>query len=279
MPSETYDTPGPLLLTLAIPAGEIEIETVPGDKTQVDLEALTDSARDLLSESRMELRSRGEGHEVVVDVPSARSGFFISFGRGPDFRLRVTCPPGAELDVQTKSADVRGRGELGRAAVKSASGDVSLAEVRGDARIKTASGDVHLEEVHGTTHVQTASGDLSLERAHGDVQGQLVSGDVWVRDAHGSVGLHTVSGDQRIDAASGSVDLHAVSGDITVGVRRGAKVFVDCTTISGDTSSELELGDSPASAGDDGALIEIRAKTVSGDIQLTRAPASIPAAS
>jgi Putative adhesin len=274
MPSQTYETPGPLRLTLAIPAGEIEVETAPGDRTHVELEALTDAADDLLAETRMELRDRAGGQEVVVEVPTTRSAFFISFGRGPDFRLRVTCPPGAELDVQTKSAYLRARGEFGETAVRTASGDVAVGVVNGDVRVNTASGDVHLEEVYGTTHVKTASGDLALERARGQVSGQLVSGDVWIRDARSSVALKTVSGDQRLDAVmEGAVDLHAVSGDIQIGVRRGSRVFVDCNTISGSTSSELELSDAPVEAGADGPMLEVRANTVSGDVTLVRAAA------
>ena len=280
MLSETYQTPGRVLLNLAIPAGVIEIDTAPGETTQVELDALTDSARELLTHTRVELRERGGGHEVVVEVPTARSGFFISFGRGPDFRLRVTCPPGAELHVQTKSADVRGRGVFGASEVKTASGDINLGEIAGDARVKTASGDVSIEDVHGVTHVQTASGDLAMQRARGEVTGQLVSGDIWIRDALRSVALNTVSGDMRLDAVvEGSIDLTAISGDILVGVRRGSRIFVDCNTISGSTNSELELSDSPSAStegGEPGPQLELRAKPVSGDLSVTRAAAPAP---
>src|SRR5919202_3438424 len=285
MLSETYQTPGHLVLNLGIPACEIEFHTAPGETTRVELETLTDAAQELLTHTRMELRERGNGHEVLVDVPSTRSGFFISFGRGPEFRLRVSCPPGAELDVQTKSADVRGRGVFGSSEIKTASGDIQLDEVQGDVRIKTASGDVSLDDVHGVTHVQTASGDLALQRARGDVHGQLVSGDVWIRDALRSVALNTVSGDMRLDAVvEGSIDLTAISGDILVGIRRGSRIYVDCNTISGTTTSELELSDAPAStpaAGREGGpQVELRAKTVSGDIGVVRAaaPSALPAA-
>jgi hypothetical protein len=281
MLSETYNTPGQLVLTLAVPAGEIHLETSPGETTIVELEALTDSARELLAQTRVELREHGDGHEVLVEVPTTRSAFFISFGRGPDFRLRVTCPPGARLDVQTKSADVHARGVFGSSEVRTASGDIELGEIQGDVRVKTASGDVSLDEIHGTTQVQTASGDLALQRARGEVHGQLVSGDVWIRDAQGSVALNTVSGDMRLEAVmEGSVDLTAISGDILVGVRRGSRIFVDCNTISGSTISELPLADVPAapSPGAESApQLELRAKTVSGDISLTRAAAPTPA--
>ena len=61
MRTETYSTPGPLLLNLEIPAGEIEIETSNTDETHVELEAISknDAVRDLVDNSRIELVKRG----------------------------------------------------------------------------------------------------------------------------------------------------------------------------------------------------------------------------
>jgi DUF4097 and DUF4098 domain-containing protein YvlB len=120
--------------------------------------------------------------------------------------------------------------------------------------------------------VQTASGDVEVGVARGPVNVATASGDVEVGEAYDSVSANTVSGDQRHGAVmQGAVGAHSVSGDIEIGVRRGSKVWLDCNTVSGDTSSELEVkADVPDG---DGPLVEIRAKTVSGDIRITRAPA------
>ena len=90
MRSETYSTPGAVRLNLEIPAGRIEIETSNTDETRVELEALggNEFIRELVESARIELLRRGDGHEVVVEV-KMRHGFWISFGRGPDLRLRV----------------------------------------------------------------------------------------------------------------------------------------------------------------------------------------------
>jgi hypothetical protein len=70
--------------------------------------------------------------------------------------------------------------------------------------------------------------------------------------------------------------LRAISGDVTVGVRTGARVYVDANTISGSTSSEFELSDSPAAApAADAPLVELFVKTVSGDIRIERALAAV----
>ena len=281
MPSWNFDTPGPVRLDLELPFGRIDVDTdESATTTHVDLEGSGD-VQDLIDTAVVESRARGAGHEVRVEV-RRRGGFFISFGHGPDLRLRVTCPAGADLVTRTKSADLRGRGRLGSAEVKTASGDISLDTVAGDVRVKTASGDFALSEAHGTTHVQTASGDVAVQQARGDVTVQAVSGDVWIKDARQSAHVNTVSGDQRIDAVmEGVVETHAVSGDVMVGVRRGSSVYVDANTISGSTSSELDLSDAPVedsddSGSDDGPMVEIRAKSVSGDIAISRAAAPTP---
>jgi DUF4097 and DUF4098 domain-containing protein YvlB len=281
MPSHTFETPGAVRLNLAIPAGRIEIETADVQETHVELEALSDSARELLGETRIDSRERPGGHEVIVEVPQ-RTSFFLGFGRGAEFRLRVACPDGADLDIRTKSADVQARGRYGAVEIKSASGDLSIDEAQ-EVRVKTASGDVALDTVHGVAHVQSASGDLSVQRVGGDATVQLVSGDLWIRDAGASVHANTVSGDHRLDAVvSGSVEVQTVSGDVLVGVRRGSRVYIDANTISGSTNSEFELSDAPAedpgTESDDAPMVELRIKTVSGDVNVVRAaaPAQLP---
>src|SRR5207247_8297223 len=125
--------------------------------------------------------------------------------------------------------------------------------------------------VEGRATAHTASGDVEIGRAGGQVGVHSVSGDVVVRDACGDVTANSVSGDQKLEAVvEGVVKAQSVSGDVEIGVRRGSRVYLDCSTLSGETSSELELtGD----AGDEGPLVELRAKTVSGDITIVRAAA------
>jgi DUF4097 and DUF4098 domain-containing protein YvlB len=285
MRSETYSTPGPLRLNLEIPAGEIEIETGNTDETHVQLEAVAnnDAIRDLVENSRIELVRRGDGHEVIVEA-KARHGIFISISQGPDIRfggpdvrLRITCPHGADLEARTKSADVRARGEYGAVDLKTASGDLQVDKAKGTTRIKTASGDVHIGEVASALEVQSVSGDLEAGAVHGDIRAQLVSGDVHVRDAGGSISTNTVSGDQRFEAVRrGRIELKAISGDVIVGVRAGARVYVDANTVSGATSSEFELSDAPVQTplAEDAPLVELFVKTVSGDVRIERALAA-----
>jgi DUF4097 and DUF4098 domain-containing protein YvlB len=251
---KTFETTGPLSLDIRVASGEVLIEPGLEGRTEVELIGHDDASRQAVEEARVELVDNG--HRVVIDVSPRNTSFFnFVLGRG-GVTCRVRCPERASADVRTKSADVQGRGRFTSVEVQTASGDVSFDEVEQGASAKTASGDVQVGVIGEGGAIHT------------------VSGDAFVGEAGASLAVNTVSGDIRVDAVQqGNVTLGAVSGDIVVGVRRGSRLWVDAQSISGDTDSELELAGTPTS--DEGPLVELRAKTVSGDIRVVRAPAPI----
>jgi len=267
MRRETFETPGELTLAIKIPTGRIEIESVTGTTTEVELDIRGgDEAAELLDDARIELR----GNELVVEVEDRR---WSRLWRRLDIRLKIRAPEGANLNVSTASGDLRGQGRFGWLEAEAASGDIEVDELAGKAIAKTASGDVRLPAIGGSATINAASGDIRLGRVEGEVVAKSASGDVAVGDAGGDVTVSTASGDQRIEAVTvGSVDLKSASGDIRVGIREGSNVWVDARAMSGDLNSEVALGDEPPS-GDDGPLVELRAASMSGDIDVLRAPA------
>jgi len=263
MRRESFHTPGALLLNVRVPSGRIELETVEGEETVVEL----DASPELEEEARIELRPRHDGHEVSV-VIEKRSGFFRGF-RG-DVRVRVTAHPAADVAVSTASADVEGRGSFGALEVNSASGDVAFDQVGGDAQVNSASGDVRVSRVEGGLTVNTASGDLEVGYLGGNGKVRSASGDVQIDEAAGSLKVQTASGDMEVGSVrEGDVNLQTASGDIEVGIKKGSKLWIDARSMSGDTSSELEVGDAPPDGA--GPLVEVRATAMSGDIQVRRA--------
>jgi DUF4097 and DUF4098 domain-containing protein YvlB len=86
--------------------------------------------------------------------------------------------------------------------------------------------------------------------------------------------VNTLSGGIELSAVkSGSVKANTVSGRISLGVVPGTDVWVDLDAKAGTVTSELATGDtSPAPAGG-GTSLEVRARSVSGDIYLHRASA------
>ena len=80
--------------------------------------------------------------------------------------------------------------------------------------------------------------------------------------------MSTGSGDLTIRTAHrGKLTAKGASGDVQIGVPAGVPVWTDLTTVSGDIRSGLEGVGEPEEGADH---IELRAKTVSGDIVLTQ---------
>ena len=143
---------------------------------------------------------------------------------------------------------------------------MSAARLRSTRRAATSSS-------HGSTGaltVNTASGDLEVGRLAGEGKVRAASGDVSIDEADGSLKVQTASGDVDVHSVcQGDVVLQTASGDIEVAVKQGSKVFIDARSMSGETSSELEISDAPSDG--EGPLVEISATAMSGDIAIRRA--------
>jgi DUF4097 and DUF4098 domain-containing protein YvlB len=263
MRRETFDTPGPLELNVRVPAGDVDLETIEGAETVVEISANSE----IEEEARIELHPKRDGHEVLV-VIEKKSGFFRSFRE--DVRVRISSPPGADVELSTASADVEARGDYGAAKVNTASGDVRFEHIAGDAQVNSASGDVNLDSVDGALTVNTASGDVEIRRIQGDAKVRAASGDISIEEADSALKVQTASGDVDVESVrEGEVTLQTASGDIEVGIKQGSKLWIDARSMSGETTSELELGDAPTDG--EGPQVEVRATAMSGDIRVKRA--------
>jgi hypothetical protein len=270
-----FDTPGKTRLRVKNASGLIEVDPSETGRTTVELEALRDddATHDAIARATVEMN----GNEVTVEIGVGGKGFgvgpaWITFGRTPQVGIRIRCPEDTDLECATASADVSTSGRLGNVELKTASGDIVVEHVSG-LRVQSASGDVRAVTVDGEARLQTVSGDVRLGTVTGLVSATLVSGDFAIDDAHTDLNAKTVSGDQRIDAVrQGEIRLQSVSGDVRVGIRRGTRLHIDASSTSGDVSSELDVKDAP-SEGSSGTEARLAAKTVSGDIEITRAAA------
>lgn len=268
-----FDTPGKTRLRVKNAAGLISVDPSENGRTTVELEALRDddATREAIERATVELN----GSEVLVEIGVGGKGFgvgpaWISFGRTPQVGVRIRCPEDSDLDCMTASADVAATGRLGEVEVKTASGDVAVEHVAG-LRVQSASGDVRGATVDGDARLQTVSGDIRLGTVTGPVSTTLVSGDFAIDEAHTDLAAKTVSGDQRIGAIrEGQIKLQSVSGDVRLGVRPGTRLHIDANSVSGDVSSEFDVKDRP-SEGPSGAEARLHIKTVSGDVEITRA--------
>ncbi len=272
MTEHEFDTPQPVKLYVALGAGTIEVLAEHTTESRVAV-----SGRDA---DRVVVDYDGDHLNVVA--PKERVGFI---SRDHQLDIQITVPTDSRLQTKTGSADLSARGRYSSTHVRSGSGDVTLDTVAGEALIETGSGDVRATRLDGALRIKSGSGDIVLDSTgaavaistgSGDVQiGKSAgpaavktgSGDLNVSEAASDVSLLTGSGDLVIGTAkSGRVTAKGASGDVRIGVPAGLPIWTDVSTVSGRIRSDLSGAGEPAEGAD---YVELRAKTVSGDIVLT----------
>ncbi|MFN0152785.1 MAG: DUF4097 family beta strand repeat-containing protein [Gaiella sp.] len=261
-----FDTPGDTLVSISVGSPDVEIATWDEPRTEVQIVARRGGAQELIDGMRVELRERADGHEVLIEQPKR---LFALGRRGSRFTIRVRCPAGSSLDCGCAASDLVVAGSLRDASVKTESGDTTVDTVTGDLKFSGASGDLEVNTVAGGASVNTASGDVTVARIGRDLHAKLVSGDLEAKLVEGSATVSTVSGDVDVTVTGGGdASIQSVSGDVRLAFAPGLAVWLDVSSVSGDTQSELE---SVADAPERESVVEGKVRTVSGDVLITRA--------
>jgi hypothetical protein len=259
-----FECPEPVALSLRVAGGRADVVAEDRQNATVEVRPFDDSdaARDAAANTRVELRDG----TLVVEAPEWTGWLFR---RGPRVRVGVRLPQGGHLGVKVASADVRATGRYASAGLVSASGDIAVEHVTGDVSATTASGDLRFGRVDGGLRVNGASGDVAAGTVGGEITVNSASGDITVDHAGGSLRAKTASGDVQIGAvASGTVKVGTASGDVSVGVAPGTGVWLDLTSMSGDTRTDLAM---PEGGDQSAAILTVQVRTASGDIHVHRA--------
>ncbi len=270
-PAHTFETPGPIGAFVEIQAGLVNLNAQPTTTTTVHI----------TGRNAEQVEVGFNGNALSVIGPKDRTVFGL---RDKGIVVTISLPEHSDVSVRTGSADLSAAGTLGDLRVKTGSGDVILEVLSGGGSIETGSGDFAADEVHGDLQVKTGSGDIVVRRSAGGVSASTGSGDVQlgtsagpssvrtgsgdlvVEESLGDLGYSTGSGDLVVRAARrGRVESKGASGDARVGIPAGTPVWTDIHTVSGSIRSGLESVGAPTEGQDH---VELRVKTVSGDIEL-----------
>jgi DUF4097 and DUF4098 domain-containing protein YvlB len=209
-----------------------------------------------------------DGRLTVVG-PRENRRLAIFWRRGLD--LTIKAPAGSDLEVRAASADVACVGRLGDVDLRTASGDITLATATGTVAANSASGDISISEAGADVAVRSTSGDVRIGRARGSVIGGTVSGDFSVGACGGSLTANTVSGDvEARDLSGGRVELTTVSGDVYASVTPGIALYLDLSSTTGDIHSDLDEDAADGAGAPQPVALEIKCRTVSGDIRIAR---------
>jgi DUF4097 and DUF4098 domain-containing protein YvlB len=280
----TFDTPEPIAARVDIGAGSVRVSASPRTDTVVEVRP-SDETNQTDVHAATQTRIEYAGGRLLVKGPMNRKRSWFSLSSGPSLDVSIELPEGSELDASSW-ADLDCEGRLGDVRINNAVGDLRIEQTAG-LRAKTASGDIIVNRVEGHADLNSSSGDIRIGRVDGNAVLKTASGDLAVGDVTGELRLNTASGDIDVDRAlasvtaktasghvrvgevvSGSVALHTGDGEVEVGIRKGTAVWLDVRSTSGTVRSSLEAADGPGEAEQ---TVEIRARTLSGDIVVRRA--------
>lgn len=272
MSEHHFETHHPVGLLVEIGKGSVTVRAADTTESRVEV-----TGRDA-----DEVRVDQAGDQISVVAPKMRTGFLSGDSR---LDVTVTIPTDSDVVLRTGSADITvegtvasgqvrsGSGDVrvdvftGPALVETGSGDIRVEEARAELRIKSGSGTVELGQAASAVAVSTGSGDVAIGTSGGPTVVKTGSGDLTVADAHADVAMTTGSGDLVIRSAHrGRVSVKGASGDVRLGIPAGIPVWTDISTVSGEIHSNLNGAGQPEEGADH---VEVRAKTVSGDVVLT----------
>ena len=263
-----FEATGPITAVVRASAGKVDL--VAEDRTNVAVEiqagALGESARAAAAETRVEMN----GDLLLIETPQAR-GFVIR--RNAPVNIKVRMPLDSRIEINTASADIHCVGRYATADVKSASGDTRIDHVTGDVNRGSASGDTQFSRIDGDLQCNSASGDVRGGAVGGNLTARSASGDTIVDAVGGSLKAQSASGDINIGTiVGGTTRVTTASGDVKLGVAEGTSVWLDLSSVSGDTTSDLAVSDAAPAGG--AATLTLYVRTMSGDIAIRRAAVS-----
>jgi DUF4097 and DUF4098 domain-containing protein YvlB len=263
-----FDRSTPVAVALQMHRGEVDVTAEETAGILVEISGFDDG----------DAAQRGDGWTValeddtlVIRAPEQSGWLRRQSGKA---HVVVRVPAGSSLSARMAAAELRAQGDYAMVQATLASGEAYIERVAGDVQLKAASGDLTVDRAGGSVRMSSGSGDVSIGDVTGDVSADSASGDITARSVGGSLRARTASGDIEVGRIShGEAVLQSASGDVTVGVAPGTGVWLDLNTVSGSTTSDLTMGGDGGVTAETGRLatLELRVRTVSGDIQVHRA--------
>jgi DUF4097 and DUF4098 domain-containing protein YvlB len=258
---------GPIKAQIQTNSGSVQLIAEARETVQVDVvpEHNSESGQAAADATRVEM----SGDTLLIDVPNSSKGLGF-MRRNQSLRITVRMPLDSRASINAASADVTMTGRFGSSAVNTASGDLRADDIAGDLERHSASGDSEVGDISGNVKTDSASGDVRIRRVGGDLKLRSASGDVQVEAVGGGLKVNTASGDIRVGSVhNGEATINSASGDVEIGVAEGTAVWLDVSSLSGDTRSDLAMSDgAPA---DRPTSLRLQIHTLSGDVRIRRA--------
>lgn len=263
----TFDTPGPISVTVELGVGNLEIAASDRADTVVEVEPSDPASH---SDVAAAAKTTVEYANGVLRIKAPKGWRRYSFRGGTEsIDARIQLPTGSHLRGNAGLAGLRCSGALGECRYKTGAGDITIEQTSGGTGLTTGSGTVAVDRIGGPATVKNGNGDAWIGEVVGDLQVKTANGKVAVDHAHAAVTVKTANGDIHLDeVAAGAVVAETACGKVDIGVRSGVAAWLDLHTGFGHVHNVLDVGERP---GPSEQTVEVRARSAFGDITVRRA--------
>ncbi|MGI5170801.1 DUF4097 family beta strand repeat-containing protein [Spirillospora sp. CA-253888] len=277
-----FDTPEPITAEIDVYLGRVRVRASDRADTVVEVRP-SDPSAEASVQAAERTAVEFSGGRLLVKGPRPKGLAYLRSWRG-SIDVTVDLPAGSRLEADV-ATDLIATGTLGGTVLRSANGDLHLAET-GALEARASNGDISVERVNGPAEatasvgtirlgtidgpgtVKNSTGAILLGEATGDLQLKTATGDITIDRALAGVSAKSAHGRIRIGAAvSGSLHLENGSGKVDVGIAEGTAAWLDLHSKNGVVRNVLDSAESPATTD---TVVEVHAHTNYGDIDVHR---------
>lgn len=190
----------------------------------------------------LEVSGGGESVSIELDVPDG----WGRRQRDIDAHLRISVPVGAQLMVETVSANIDVSQVVGTVELASVSGQIALSGNPSRAELESVSGEIEVDGGQTAISAETVSGDIELRGVARSVEAASVSGDVNVTASEVErASFESVSGSVEFAGTlvgSARLDVETHSGNVTLVLPADTSARWEIETFSGNVENDFGPG-------------------------------------
>ena len=219
--------------------GSVTIDNVSGSVVVTGWDRNEVQITGTLGRNVEELRVEAEGGNVDIEVelPSR------SRNSNTSAHLEVKIPRGAELEVETVSAEITVDGADGDLTTESVSGSVEISGNPESVDVETVSGNVEIDAEEAEVSVESVSGNVKVRGVARRLDVETVSGRVDVTgEGLTEADIENVSGNIVVEASlanGGDLDVSSHSGNVEIHLPKSTSARFEVSTFSGRIDNEL----------------------------------------
>ena len=253
-------------LVVVVDRGNLEITPAETNAVVVSVErAVTrvseTKARELLAQHEVTCE-QSSGTVTVRARMNKDFGWWQRMSANFQVNYRVVVPRQFNLDLKTAGGNVTVADLTGEVRGHTAGGNIKLAKITGPVWVKTSGGNVSLESATGAADLRTSGGNIYVGEAQAALTADTAGGNITVQKTHANASLHTSGGSIRLDEARATVKadtsggnvfvqfacappddclLTTSGGSVTLALPESASINLNLRTSAGRVSTELPV--------------------------------------